>query len=157
LAKKDEKSKAKQVLERTYNIPLRREFLKVANYRRAKKAIASLRKFLERHMKGTPVKIGPHLNEKIWERGIKNPPHHVKVTAIKYDDGSVKAELSGFPVEPEKKEAKKKAKEGKKDVKTAAEKKEAEPKEEKIAKEAKAAEAKESTEPLRKADEGKTK
>jgi ribosomal protein L31E len=97
MAKKE--TKHKQVLERTYNVPLRREWLKVARYMRAKKASIALRQFLARHMKGE-VKIGLHLNKKLWEHGIKNPPHHIKVTAIKYDDGVVMAELVGHPVEP---------------------------------------------------------
>jgi len=83
-------------IERTYNIPLRKEFLKAQKYKRAKKAGTALRQFLVRHMKSENVKIGAELNHKIWEHGIQNPPHHVKVTAIKEDDGTVKAELFGF-------------------------------------------------------------
>jgi hypothetical protein len=54
---------------------------------------------------------------KLWERGIRSPPHHVNVTAVRYEDGLVRAELVGFPVEPEKKEDKKsKAKDAAKKV-----------------------------------------
>lgn len=107
MAKKQEKTTPKQVLERTYNIPLRRDFLKAPRYKRAKKAVGAVRGFLERHMKGSPVRLGSHLNRKIWEKGAKNPPHHVKVTAVKYEDESVKAELIGFPLEEKKEEPKK--------------------------------------------------
>ncbi|MFH0978545.1 MAG: 50S ribosomal protein L31e [Candidatus Woesearchaeota archaeon] len=116
MAKKEDKPK--QVLERTYNVPLRREFLKVANYQRAKKAMNALQAFLKRHMKSSDISIGRRLNMKIWERGITNPPHHVKVTAIKFDDGTVKAELVGFPIDEKKKE-KRKAKKEKAEPKTA--------------------------------------
>ncbi len=84
------------VLERTYNIPLRREYLKVAEHKRTPKATKALIQFLEKHMKTTQVKIGQHLNDELWKHGIKNPPHHVKVTVIKEDDNVAYAELTGF-------------------------------------------------------------
>ncbi len=87
-------------LERIYNVPLRKGFKKAVRYKKAKKAVKTLQEFLARHMKVDikNVKIGPIVNKKIWERGIKKPPHHVKVTAIKEDD-IVKAELFGFKYE----------------------------------------------------------
>jgi ribosomal protein L31E len=97
-------------LERTYTIPLRKEFQKAPKYRRAKKAVNALRAFVAKHMKCENVLIGPRLNLKLWERGIKNPPHHVKVNAVKDDKGeSVRVELFGFEFKAkEKKEQKEK-------------------------------------------------
>ena len=54
-------------LERTYTIPLRREWLKAPRYKRAKRAIAAVRTFLERHMKSEDIRIGTHLNLEIWK------------------------------------------------------------------------------------------
>ena len=110
MAKKEEKTKI--VLERTYNVPLRKEFLKTPNWKRTKKAVKALKEFLVRHMKPLDmdiknVKIGKHLNEHIWKDGIRNPPHHVKVVATKDDKGLVKAELEGAPVDVVKEEPKK--------------------------------------------------
>src|SRR3989344_4221338 len=85
-------------LERTYNIPLRKEWLKAPKYRRAKRAIAAVRTFLLKHMKASEVKIGQHLNMSIWKRGIKSPPHHVEVKASKDDKGICFAELVSAPV-----------------------------------------------------------
>ena len=98
------------MLDRTYTIPLRREYMKVPKYRRAKKAVRAVREFMQKHMKSEDVLVGPKLNMAIWARGIKNPPHHVKVSAIKNDDGEVRVELFGF--EFKKKEPKAKAPEG---------------------------------------------
>lgn len=84
------------VIERTYNVPLRSEWLKTPKYRRAKKAVAAVRAYVEKHMKSDSVLIGPMLNLKIWEHGIKNPPHHVKVNAVKDEKGLVRVELVGF-------------------------------------------------------------
>ena len=92
--------------ERVYNVPLRKEYQKVAKYKRSKKAVTALRQFAEKHMKSDDVKIGKYVNEKIWERGIKNPPHHVKVNVVKDDDNKVTVELVGAPVKEEKVEGK---------------------------------------------------
>ncbi|MBI2134041.1 60S ribosomal protein L31 [Candidatus Woesearchaeota archaeon] len=92
-------------LERTYNVPLRKEFLKAPLYKRANKALIALRQFIAKHMKAEKVIIGNYLNRKIWERGIKRPPHHVKITAIKDEKGVVTAELVGAP-KPKAKEKK---------------------------------------------------
>ena|SRR3989338_6729190 len=96
----------KSVLERTYTIPLRREFLKVANWRRTEKAVTAVREFIVKHMKSKDVKIGKALNEKLWQHGIKNPPHHIKVNAVKDDKGTVKVELFGVKEKAPKAKAK---------------------------------------------------
>ncbi|MEA3429989.1 MAG: 50S ribosomal protein L31e [Nanoarchaeota archaeon] len=100
------------MIERTYNVPLRSEWLKAPRYRRAKKAGRALKEFLAKHMKTDikNIKVGKYANLKIWERGIKNPPHHIKINVTKDDEGIVKAEIVGAPVEkqPKKKSAPKK-------------------------------------------------
>jgi ribosomal protein L31E len=104
-----------ETLERTYNVPLRRGFIKVPCHRKAKKAVKTLKEFVQQHMKVKTVKIGPELNMKIWARGIKNPPHHVKVTAIKRED-IAEVELEGIKfkaLKPKKKEEKKTGLKGK--------------------------------------------
>lgn len=134
-------------IERTYIIPLRREWLKVPKYKRARKTIRALRAFLARHMKQEDllmIKLGAKLNDAVWARGIQNPPHKLKVTVIKDDDGTVKAELFGYKYIV-KKRAEKKEEEGGiagklksalggKDKEEKAEEAEAEIKEEKAAK-----------------------
>jgi len=144
------------MLERTYTIPLRREYLKTPKYRRAKKAVRAVREFMQKHMKTEEVLIGPKLNMALWANGIRNPPHHVKVNATKNNEGEVRVELFGF--EFKKKEIKKKKEEAtglagklkeklqvteeepKKEEKKAAEKKEV--KEEAVKKETKPADTK---------------
>ena len=96
-----------KILERTYNVPLRKEFLKVPKYKRAKKAVKALKQFLVKHMKSDNIKIGKYLNDEIWKHGIKNPPHHVKLNAVKDKEGLVTAELVGAPVERKKEDDKK--------------------------------------------------
>jgi len=93
-------------LERTYNIPLRSEWLKVPRYKRAKKAIVGLKTFVMKHMKTKTVSVGKFANEAIWARGMKSPPHHLKVTILKKDDVAY-VELFGKPIVTEKKVEKK--------------------------------------------------
>ncbi len=84
-----------KIVERTYNVPLRKEYRKVPRWKRTKKAVTALRQFLSKHMKSDEIKLSSALNEKVWQHGIKNPPHHVKVTVTKDEKGIVKADLFG--------------------------------------------------------------
>ena len=100
MAKKEEGPKA--ILEREYIIPLRKEFLKVPEYKRTNKAIKAIRQFMVKHMKVydrdlNKIKIDKILNNEIRFRGIKKPPAKIKVKAKKYDDGIVRVELSEIP------------------------------------------------------------
>ena len=115
MAKKEEASKT--VLERVYNIPLRRETLKVPPFKKANKAVKTVKQFISRHMKSENVVIGKYLNLKIWDHGAKNPPHHVKVNAVKDDKGKVFVELVDAPKEKPKVEEKKAAKKEEKEIK----------------------------------------
>jgi len=108
-------------VERTYVVPLRRGFLKSPRYKRAKKAVNTLRAFLVRHMKSKDVRILSELNVAIWGHGIKNPPSRVKINVKKDDKGVVTAQLFGVPfekVEVKKAPAKKEVAEKKAEVKS---------------------------------------
>ncbi len=99
------------IIERTYNIPLRKEWLKSPKYKRAKKAMIAVKEFLAKHMHQedfSKIKLGEHINLAVWENGIKNPPHHIKVNVKKLEDGVVYAELFGYEIKlPESEEEKK--------------------------------------------------
>ncbi|MBW2969781.1 60S ribosomal protein L31 [Candidatus Woesearchaeota archaeon] len=95
-------------MERTYVVPLRKGWLKAPKYRRAKKAVNTLKEFLVRHMKSEDVRLGRYLNMELWKHGMKNPPSKIKVNVSKDDKNVVKAELFGAPVEEVKKPEEKK-------------------------------------------------
>jgi large subunit ribosomal protein L31e len=91
----------KPELEREYIIPIRRRILKVPRYKRAKRAIKTIREFLAKHMKVEErdvrkIKIDKWLNEEVWFRGIKKPLTKVKVKAKKIK-GIVYVELAEIP------------------------------------------------------------
>ncbi|MBI2129825.1 60S ribosomal protein L31 [Candidatus Woesearchaeota archaeon] len=96
MAKKED---TKIILERTYNVPLRKRVQFSPRHKRAKKAVNVLRDFLKKHMKASEIRIGKYANLEIWKHGIKNVPHHIKVDARKDDKGMVFAELAGAPAE----------------------------------------------------------
>jgi ribosomal protein L31E len=97
-------------MERTYTIPLRKEYQKVPTYKKSKKAMKAIKEFIIRHMKAKnfeAVKVQNEVNEAIWTHGIRNPPHHIKINAKKLDDGDVLVQLFGLPFPEAKQEAKK--------------------------------------------------
>jgi large subunit ribosomal protein L31e len=142
-------------LEREYIIPLRREWLKLPEYRRAGRAAKAIKKFIAKHMKVPErdidkVKLDVYLNHEIWARGARHPPAKIKVRARKEGD-IVKVEFVEMPqhlkflkAKHEKihKEAEEK-KEKKKEEKPAEEKKVEETEEEKKEDEAKKIDEKE--------------
>ncbi|MCW1301326.1 MAG: 50S ribosomal protein L31e [Candidatus Nanoarchaeia archaeon] len=82
-------------MRRIYTVNLRREILKVARWKRTKKAVSALRNFVARHMKVDVdrVKISEKLNRFIWSRGGKNPITKFKITVDKDEAGNVKVDL----------------------------------------------------------------
>ena len=78
--------------ERYYTIPLAKEYQKSPTWKRSKKAVKAVREFLEQHMKPIgPVYISQDVNERIWEKGIKNPPRKIRVRVTRSIDGIVRA------------------------------------------------------------------
>ncbi len=68
--------------ERIYIVPLWRSWISGRGYRRAKKAVRYLRKFVSRHMRSDDIKISPKVNEIIWRNGIRNPPRKIKIRVV---------------------------------------------------------------------------
>lgn len=80
--------------EKIFTIPLR-EAYKKKKIKRAPYAVGIVRNYLKVHMKSSDIKLGAHLNEKLWERGPKKTARRVRVKAV-MDGKTVKAELLGF-------------------------------------------------------------
>ena len=100
MAKKE--STPKMEYEREYIVPLRQGWLKVPAYKRANKAVKTLKEFIARHMEVydrdlRKVKVGVDLNNELRFRGMTKPPAKVRVRAKKFDDGTVNVELVELP------------------------------------------------------------
>lgn len=88
--KKEVKKPGKEeiVEERTYTIPLRRAWVSPRN-KRAPRAIRLVKSFVQRHMKPEALVVRNEVNERIWSRGIENPPRRIRVRAVKDSEGTV--------------------------------------------------------------------
>ncbi len=100
MAKKEQTPKT--ILEREYIIPLRRQWKKVPEYKRANKAVKAIKQFLVKHMKIydrdlRKIKIDILLNNELRFRGMKKPPVKIKVKAIKQNNDIVKVSLVEIP------------------------------------------------------------
>ena len=78
-------------LEREYVIPLRRAWINVPEYKRARKAVMAIKIFIAKHMKVIDrnldnVKLDVYLNNELWFRGHSKPPARIKVKAVKEGD-----------------------------------------------------------------------
>jgi len=99
---KQEKTEQKVTFEREYIVPLRSGWLKVPGYKRATKAVKTLKEFMVRHMKVydrdlRKIKVDVLVNNEIRFRGMKHPPASIKVKAIKYENGEVAVKLVELP------------------------------------------------------------
>ena len=102
---------AEKKAEKVFTIPLRDAF-NTQRTRRARKSIALVREFLEKHMKveKKKIRLGASINTAIWARGMQKPPRKLKVHATKNEEGIVFAEIVGVELKtPTKEELKKKA------------------------------------------------
>lgn len=75
-------------VEREYVIPLRIGWKRVPRYKRANKAVKTVKEFIAKHMRIrdrdlNKIKVDRYLNEMIWARGIKKPPIKINVKAKK--------------------------------------------------------------------------
>jgi len=105
----NKKTDNKPTETREYIIPLRERCRSVPRYKKTNKAVRTVKEFLVQHMKIRDrdldkVKVDTYLNEFLWNRGIRHPPHKVKVRATKEGD-IVRAELAEMPKKLEQKKA----------------------------------------------------
>jgi len=120
------------MVERIYNIPLRREWLKAPRWRRSKKAVSAIRAFLQKHTKAKTVKLSKWINEEVWASGGKTPPSKLSIKVdIDKEKSLAKAELVELPKKARRKEEASKKQEEKAKKVEAAKPKEAETEEHK--------------------------
>ena len=98
----EKQKEPKKILEREYIVPLRRQWLKVAEFKRANRAVKELKRFLAKHMKVydrdlRKIKIDNDLNNEMRFRGMRKPPAKIRVFAKKFDDGIVRVSLVDVP------------------------------------------------------------
>ena len=77
--------------ERIYTIPLTKVTRRVPSYKKTKRAVSEVKKFVEKHMKTENAKLSVELNNLLHKDGRKHPPAKIKVRIIK-DTKKVKKE-----------------------------------------------------------------
>ena len=79
-------------------VPLRKAW-NITRFKRAPRAIQIIRDEVIRHLKVLPeeeIYIDPSVIEKIWERGIENPPRKIRLTVIRHDEPDIPIEVKLF-------------------------------------------------------------
>ncbi|HIH89449.1 TPA: hypothetical protein HA344_09625 [Candidatus Bathyarchaeota archaeon] len=95
--------------ERIYTVPLK-EAWNAQRYRRSERAMMVLKAFAKRHMKAETITVDTTVNEAIWARGIKSPPHKIRVKMTKDDEGAVTITMADVDPKAEAKKARADAK-----------------------------------------------
>jgi large subunit ribosomal protein L31e len=92
-----------------------------------------LKAFAVRHMKAGTVKVDAAVNAAVWARGIKSPPHKIRVKMTKDDEGLVTITMADIDPKAEARKARAEAKAAKKEKKPKTPEAEAKPTEAKPA------------------------
>lgn len=74
---------------------MRKSFTEATPKKRTPRAVKAVKAYIIKHCKVEDVKIGPALNDQLWERGIRNPPARVTVDVL-VDGDVAKVELEGI-------------------------------------------------------------
>eukprot|EP00310_Coccolithus_braarudii_P019744 CAMPEP_0183335452 /NCGR_PEP_ID=MMETSP0164_2-20130417/3762_1 /TAXON_ID=221442 /ORGANISM="Coccolithus pelagicus ssp braarudi, Strain PLY182g" /LENGTH=122 /DNA_ID=CAMNT_0025504827 /DNA_START=48 /DNA_END=416 /DNA_ORIENTATION=+ len=73
------RNRAADVVTREYTIHMHKRLHGVTFKKRAKRAVAEVRKFATKMMGTDDVRIDAGLNKAIWSRGIRNIPYRIRV------------------------------------------------------------------------------
>jgi len=93
--------KSEEKVEREYVIPLRDKCRPAPRYRKTSKAVKTVKEFLARHMRVpdrdlNKIKLNKYVNEFLWARGIRSPPHKIKVKVVR-DGENILVDLVEMP------------------------------------------------------------
>jgi large subunit ribosomal protein L31e len=78
--------------EKIIIVNLKKKLLKTPKWRRSKEAMNILKEILKKQ-RSEKIKIDKRINEKIWSKGIENPPAKLRLKIVRLDDKSIRVEL----------------------------------------------------------------
>ncbi|XP_075510962.1 large ribosomal subunit protein eL31-like [Primulina tabacum] len=95
MVEKGGKARKEEVVEREYTINLHKRLHGCTFKKKAPTAIKEIRKFAQKAMGTTDVRVDVKLNKQIWSRGIRSVPRRirVRVSRKRNDDEDAKEEL----------------------------------------------------------------
>ncbi|XP_003385835.1 PREDICTED: 60S ribosomal protein L31-like [Amphimedon queenslandica] len=73
------KSALKEVVTREYTIHLHKYIHGIGFKKRAPRAIKAIKKFAQKQMRTTDVRIDTKLNKEVWSKGVRNVPFRIRV------------------------------------------------------------------------------
>jgi large subunit ribosomal protein L31e len=79
--------------EKILTINLRKNILKVAKWRRGKCYSKIFQELVKNQLKTDKIKVDKKVNERIWRKGIENPPTKLRIKSVKQNDGITRIEL----------------------------------------------------------------
>ncbi|KAK4414435.1 60S ribosomal protein L31 [Sesamum alatum] len=95
MVEKGSKVRKEEVVTREYTINLHKRLHGCTFKKKAPKAIKEIRKFAQKAMGTTDVRVDVKLNKQIWSRGIRSVPRRIRVRIARKrnDDEDAKEEL----------------------------------------------------------------
>merc|ERR1711874_14637 len=92
------KSRAKDLITREYTINLHKALHGINFKKRAPRAVKEVRKFAQKVMKTSDVRLDVKLNKALWSQGIRNVPNRVrvKISRKRNDDEDAEEDLYSF-------------------------------------------------------------
>jgi len=79
MPKRDKKVSSTNVITREYTVNIHKRIHGVSYKKRAPRAIKELRKFAQKQMGTSDVRLDVKLNQFLWSKGIRNVPFRVRV------------------------------------------------------------------------------
>merc|ERR1712130_604027 len=81
-----------------YTIHLHKRLHTVSFKKRAPRAVKEIKKFAQKAMKTTDVRVDVKLNKAVWSRGIRNVPNRLRIVIQRRrnDDEDAKEEMYSF-------------------------------------------------------------
>mmetsp|Transcript_11951 Transcript_11951/g.19299 ORF Transcript_11951/g.19299 Transcript_11951/m.19299 type:complete len:123 (+) Transcript_11951:1752-2120(+) len=88
-------SRAQEIVTREYTINLHKRLHGISFKTRAPRAVKEIRKFAEKMMKTSDVRVDTKLNKAVWGNGIRNVPFRVRIRLARKrnDDEDAKEKL----------------------------------------------------------------
>ncbi|KAK9822172.1 hypothetical protein WJX81_004885 [Elliptochloris bilobata] len=89
------KPRSKEVVTREYTINLHKRLHNVTFKKKAPRAVKEVRKFAQKMMKTSDVRLDVKLNKEIWSKGIRNVPFRlrIRIERRRNDDEDAKEEM----------------------------------------------------------------
>lgn len=94
----DKKSRTRGLATREYTINLHKRIHSISFKKRAPRAVKEIKKFAQKQMKTSDVRIDVKLNKAVWSRGIRNVPHRlrIQIQRRRNDDEDAKEDMYSY-------------------------------------------------------------